>query len=89
MFAGKYALNENIVSDYNMSDGSSMFLNMSLGFGPFQFFEITVNSLKGEEIRLDIRPGYTSVEEVLAKFKRNANIPLKQDCCLKYKGRIL
>ena len=91
MIAGtrKDALNENTVSDYNMSDGSSLFLIRGLGFGPFTFFEITVNSLKGEEIRLDIRPGYTSIGEVLAKYKRNANIPLEQDCCLKYKGRIL
>ena len=89
MFAGKYALNENTVSDYNMTDGSSLFLMRGLGFGPFTFFEITVNSLKGEEVRLDIRPGYTSIEEVLAKYKRNANIPLWQKCSLKYKGRIL
>ncbi len=62
IFAGKDALNENTVSDYNMTNGSSLLLIRGLGFGPFTFFEITVNSLKGEEVRLDIRPGYTSIE---------------------------
>ena len=91
MIAGtrKDALNENTVSDYNMTNGSSLLLIRGLGFGPFTFFEITVNSLKGDDIRLEIRPGYTSIEHVLYKYKRNANIPLWKECSLKYQGRVL